>query len=270
MRGPGRPENRTLASSTSTSFSLSCLVTSVTQRRLARGVEQPPQAGLAGLGKRLVQQLEQCAAVDLATVGIVEEAGDPAQVLQLGAPEAFLRPGDLLQRTAPRQVREQGQPRLQEGAVERCVMRDDQRDAVHDRRDARLVQPLAGHHLVRDAVDFRRLRRYRKPGILEARIDLRDPDDAAGVRLELEAYDAHLDDPVLALPGSGRFGIDHRCDAHWSSGGCEFRPHRQALQDADVRVRLEQRHGGRHGRVVLRLYLSHVAPAVMLLDAIVA
>jgi hypothetical protein len=82
---------------------------------------------------------------------IEKEAESGEQIVELGAAQAFLRPGHLPHGAGPGLVDEQREAPLQEASVEGCVMSDHQVGRACERGDSVVVELLAAQLVIGDA-----------------------------------------------------------------------------------------------------------------------
>ena len=134
---------------------------------LSGRLQQLRKRGLAGLCEGLAQHLEQRETVGLCAVPFVEKAVAVREVFEFRAFDAGFVPRHFLPRATPRQRAEDRQARLEEVAIETGVVRNDEPDPFEQAADGRIVETLAAHHVVRNAVNRRRLGWNGKSRILE-------------------------------------------------------------------------------------------------------
>ncbi len=76
--------------------------------------------------------------------------------------------------------------------------------------DARVVDVLSSHHLIRDAVNGGRRRRYRHARIFQGVVGCEHAADGSGHMAVLEHHDCEFDDLVGRSVGAGGLGVDDR------------------------------------------------------------
>ena len=142
-------------------------------------------------------------------MSVEEEAEAVSQIFELGRGHAFLRPGHLLQRAGPRQGFEDRQARFQERTVEARIVRNHQFHPVQQGSHPRIVDALAGHHVIGNAMHRGRRRRYRPARIFQFVEDVQYPVDLPAFPVEFEHHHGKFNDRIHFQRQSGGFRIHH-------------------------------------------------------------
>src|SRR6266851_6068855 len=107
-------------------------------------------------------------------MSLVEETKAKPDVIQLAALHVPQIPGNLFQRASEVLVGKCRDARFKKSAIEARVVADHQTHAVHDARDAGLIDPLTANHVVANAGQAHDFRRYGYLWVFEALIPISD------------------------------------------------------------------------------------------------
>ena len=172
----------------------------------SRCTKPEPFSGLMG------QDFEKGVAVVDGTVTVVEPAAAIDEIAELGALEADLRPGHLGDRAGPGLVSEAVVETLAEGAVELCVMGDDEVGRLQQGTNDRHVDRLAHHHFGGNAGQPRDLGANPDRRLVQ-HAEHADHRADPSLCVVHEGDHAEFDDLVTAVVEAGRLDIDHERDA---------------------------------------------------------
>jgi len=193
---------------------------------------------MLAIGYRMGQQVQRGVGIFQGAVGVDEEAVEDGQHLQARDAEAVRSPVHLAHGAAPGAVVGR-QITIDEGPVERRVVRKDEIDAVQEFGHALPVDALAGQVGVGDAGQAHDLGLEWPAGILQAGVALAQVLQGACATVVFEGAQADLDDLFGVVVQTGALDVDYGTtpaidgvlDAHLGAGRRGQELAREALQN---------------------------------------